>query len=71
MPVRKKKPAPPVAERPAAAAPSPAMVLRCTDCGCAHFMTLEEIPLAAGRVRRLRACRHCGKESTAILNAAP
>ncbi len=33
----------------------------CPACGCRHFKTTHTEPLRDGRIRRRKACRHCGR----------
>lgn len=33
----------------------------CPSCGCRHFKTTHTEPLRDGRIRRRKACRHCGR----------
>ena len=36
--------------------------IECPRCGCRHFYTTHTEPLADGRIRRRKACRHCGRK---------
>ncbi len=38
--------------------------LECPRCGCRHFEVLYTRPVAGGRIRRRRECRHCGRRIT-------
>jgi DNA-directed RNA polymerase subunit RPC12/RpoP len=38
--------------------------LVCRKCGCRHFYTLRTEPASLGRIRRRKACRHCGHRIT-------
>ena len=38
--------------------------LECSRCGCRHFFLLGTRPGTGGKVRRRRACRHCGQQIT-------
>jgi hypothetical protein len=33
----------------------------CPKCRCRHFNTTHTEPLADGRIRRRKECRHCGR----------
>lgn len=35
--------------------------ISCPKCGCRHFFTTHTEPLRDGRIRRRKACRHCGR----------
>ncbi len=50
--------------------------IRCPRCECCHFYTTHTEPLADGRIRRRKVCRHCGHkmvtyESTPSRNPTP
>jgi transcriptional regulator NrdR family protein len=34
----------------------------CPKCGCRHFYTTHTEPMADGRIRRRKVCRHCGRK---------
>jgi transcriptional regulator NrdR family protein len=36
--------------------------IRCPQCGCRHFKTTNTEPLRDGRIRRRKACPHCGRK---------
>lgn len=36
--------------------------IECPKCGCRHFETTHTEPLADGRIRRRKRCRHCGRK---------
>jgi transcriptional regulator NrdR family protein len=36
--------------------------IQCPRCGCRHFHTTNTEPLRDGRIRRRKACRHCGRK---------
>lgn len=36
--------------------------ITCPQCGCRHFYTTNTEPLRDGRIRRRKACRHCGRK---------
>lgn len=38
--------------------------LVCRACGCRHFYTTHTEPLATGKIRRRKICRHCGHPKT-------
>jgi transcriptional regulator NrdR family protein len=38
--------------------------IRCRQCGCGHFFTLETRKMIGQRIMRRRECRHCGKRIT-------
>jgi hypothetical protein len=55
---------PPVSPEPAHADAKPEAEprgLRCPRCNCGDWRTIDTRPAPAGRVRRYKACRHCGK----------
>ena len=37
--------------------------IRCPECGCGHFDVTHSWP-EAGRVKRRRVCRNCGRPTT-------
>jgi len=41
--------------------PQPQRGICCPACGCRHFYTTHTEPLRDGRIRRRKACRHCGR----------
>ena len=40
--------------------------LRCSKCSCRHFRVIYTRPARAGRIKRRRECRHCGKRVTTV-----
>ena len=40
--------------------------IECRRCGCRHLLTTNTEPLADGRVRRRKRCRHCGQKIVTI-----
>jgi transcriptional regulator NrdR family protein len=55
--------------------PQPPKGIECPHCGCRHFYTTHTEPLRDGRIRRRKACRHCGRrlttfETPAITNSS-
>jgi len=44
--------------------------LECRACGCRQFEVVYTRPLRDGRIKRRRACRHCGKKITTFARVA-
>ena len=50
--------------------PSHQRGIDCPQCGCRHFYTTHTEPLRDGRIRRRKACRHCGRRIVTLRDAA-
>lgn len=50
--------------------PTPPPGLRCPRCGCPDLRVTHTRP-AAGRVRRYRRCRHCGRVVSTLETLGP